>query len=1030
MPTYSAITTTPLSDALTLFINENVITNSSNSTRGTGTYLGDGWVLTAQHVIQNGSDYNTLAQPGQLTMSVSANGTSHTYTADMVSTEGSPASGPDIAMIHLAGASSGPLAMLPGVLKSAIYTGGSEAGQLVQLGGYGWYGQLGSTTLSEDASFHRAFNVVSSLSGDKANVPANASSRLVNDGYVLGIGQPGDSGSGLWMDNSTDSDTNLWDYYLIGALDTTSNGAAFGSNNQYARVSSHQSWILNTAYAAHNTVTWDISASSGIQEGNGTWDLSAANFGNGVNNFAWDNSTTQNANFGAHKGVAGTVTLGANVNVQNMMFNPAASGSYTIAGNGSFAITIANNGMITSHADAAINATIAGAGTINKVGPSMLAMGGSNSFVGTIALGVGATSGGNLNGALRITNGNAIAHITVYNSDNNTAYDIFQIDGSAGNVTAPNTAALVWNANFAGPAATAANVIENIGGDNVLNPTVTYQSGGIGYGILSDAGTLTFAGDLNANGTTGKTFYLRGPGNGAFTGLLTGSGAAINQTSTGMWTLNSANSFTGSVTIAGGILSTNRFGNGGAASGIGESSNAASSLILTGGTLRYTGSGASIDRLFTVGPGGGSIDASGTGSLVFNQVGGITSSDAIGHNGVTTTGSNIVTITSAGMTDLAAGMTVTGSGIPAATTITAINPDTGTIALSNNATISNTAGLSFGTVNRTLTLTGSNAAANALTPSLANSSTRGKLALTKAGSGEWVLNSANTYTGDTNISNGTLIIASTSSITSPNVNVTSGATLTVNGTLSTSTALTSNGFTSLAPITSGSSPHVRTLGVATLGASGTILFAPGASPANSNLLSIGSVNFAGTPTTPLGLLDMGNSDAIIRNTPVTDIAGEIASAYNNGSWNGSGIGSAMAQAIAADNSNLHKIALGYAAASDLNVGSFDGQAVSGSQVLVKYTWSGDANLDGVVNSLDLNALATNFGASNPLWDQGDFNYGGSVGIDDFNLLAMNFGQTAPLSSLPLGALVPEPASLALLALITCSLKRSRRVGGQ
>jgi fibronectin-binding autotransporter adhesin len=992
-------------------------------------------MLTAQHVVENNGDYNTLAPANTITMSVSANGVSHTYTADTVSTEGSPVGGPDIAMIHLAGASSGPLASLPGVLKSAIYTGGSETNQLVQVGGFGYYGQLGGSTLSMDASFHRAFNIVSSVSGDKANVPANQSSRLVSDGYVLGIGESGDSGSGLWMDGSTDSDTNLWDYFLVGALDTTSNGAAFGSNNQYARVSSHQGWILNTAYAAHNTVTWDISSDrAGIQEGNGTWDLSTANFGNGVNNFAWDNSVLQNANFGAHKGAAGIVTLGANVNVQNMMFNPAASGSYTIAGNGSFAITIANNGLLTSRADAAINATIAGTGTIVKVAPSMLSLGGSNSFVGTIALGVGATSGGNLNGALRITNGNAIAHITVFNSDNNAAYDTFQIDGTAGNVTVPNTAALVWNANNAGPAATAANVIENIGGDNLLNPAVTYQVGGTGYGILSDAGTLTFAGNLNANGTSGKTFYLRGPGNGAFTGLLTGTGAAINQTSTGTWTLNSANTFTGSVTLAGGILSTNRLtseGTGGTASGIGESSALASSLVLTGGTLRYTGGFVSIDRLFTVGPGGGSIDASGTGptssgAIVFNKIGSILSSDPIAHNGTTTSGSNIITVTSAGMIDLAVGMAITGSGIPAGTTITAINPDTGTIALSNTANLSNTAALAFGTVNRTLTLTGSNTAANTFTPSLANSSAGGKLALTKAGGGAWTLNSAHTYTGDTTVSAGTLLLAAGSSIVSPNVIVASSATLTVNGSLSTSTALTSNGFTNLAPITSGGSPHVRTLGVATLGANGTILFAPGATSANSNLLSIGSVNFAGTPTTPQGLLDLGNSDMIVNNTPVTDIAGEIASAYNSGSWNGNGLGSSSAQLNAA---SAHPTALGYAKASDLGVGSFDGQPVS-SQVLVKYTWSGDANLDGSVSLLDLNALATNFGAPTAQWDQGDFNYNGSVGIDDFNLLAMNFGQTPPTAGPALGAFVPEPASLALIMLASCSLKRSRRSRGQ
>jgi len=58
------------------------------------------------------------------------------------------------------------------------------------------------------------------------------------------------------------------------------------------------------------------------------------------------------------------------------------------------------------------------------------------------------------------------------------------------------------------------------------------------------------------------------------------------------------------------------------ASGIGSSTNAAANLVLGGGTLQYTGSGASTDRLFSIGTGaGGTIDASGTGAISFTQPG-------------------------------------------------------------------------------------------------------------------------------------------------------------------------------------------------------------------------------------------------------------------------------------------------------------------------------------------------------------------------------------------------------------------------
>jgi autotransporter-associated beta strand protein len=101
-----------------------------------------------------------------------------------------------------------------------------------------------------------------------------------------------------------------------------------------------------------------------------------------------------------------------------------------------------------------------------------------------------------------------------------------------------------------------------------------------------------------------------------------------------------------------------------------------------------------------------------------------------------------------------------------------------------------------------------------------------------------------------------------------------------------------------------------------------------------------------------------------------------------------------------------------------------------SNVLLRYTYFGDANLDGQVNTADFSALAAAFNSASGTWQTGDFNYDGVVNAIDFNLLASDFGLTPipgePLGGQSLGALVPEPASLSLVGLGAMALLGRRR----
>jgi hypothetical protein len=119
-------------------------------------------------------------------------------------------------------------------------------------------------------------------------------------------------------------------------------------------------------------------------------------------------------------------------------------------------------------------------------------------------------------------------------------------------------------------------------------------------------------------------------------------------------------------------------------------------------------------------------------------------------------------------------------------------------------------------------------------------------------------------------------------------------------------------------------------------------------------------------------------------------------------------------------------ALGYADNATLGRSTFGGLSVGTNSVLIGYTFAGDSNLDGKVNVLDFNALASNYGpTSGELWINGDFNYDGAVNTLDFTALSQNFNQSMSSPSAALGAVVPE-ATLGLFAAPLILLRRRHK----
>jgi MYXO-CTERM domain-containing protein len=120
--------------------------------------------------------------------------------------------------------------------------------------------------------------------------------------------------------------------------------------------------------------------------------------------------------------------------------------------------------------------------------------------------------------------------------------------------------------------------------------------------------------------------------------------------------------------------------------------------------------------------------------------------------------------------------------------------------------------------------------------------------------------------------------------------------------------------------------------------------------------------------------------------------------------------------------------LAIAESSDLGLTSFNGIVIDSTTVIAKYTYVGDANLDGQVDALDYERIDLAIGNSGVFGTaQGDLNYDGTVDALDYEQVDLNIGNGvgSPLASGPASVFIPEPAALAPLALAALAARRRR-----
>lgn len=302
--------------------------------------------------------------------------------------------------------------------------------------------------------------------------------------------------------------------------------------------------------------------------------------------------------------------------------------------------------------------------------------------------------------------------------------------------------------------------------------------------------------------------------------------------------------------------------------------------------------------------------------------------------------------------------------------------------------------------------------------------------VTKTGAGTLVFDAANSFTGPTTVSAGTLEVVDPDALGSSTVTVATGATLSVDPatTMRSPSVIVDGGTLSASTLAIDGSSGIASLAInaGTLSGSAAVSVDAGgelALPQDARV-SIGVGTLAVAEGSGGGLLDLGAGQVSVAAGGITaeTLVNDIVAGRNGGGWDGAaGITSSAAAASGGTR------AVGY-------VVNGDGSAI------ISFAAPGDTDLSGQVNVFDLIAIdsAGKFGSGQPAsWGQGDFNYDGVsnvfdlIGIDSSG--AYGAGGYFPASPSTAGiadvAAVPEPAECSLVlagAGLVWVLKRLRR----
>ncbi len=424
--------------------------------------------------------------------------------------------------------------------------------------------------------------------------------------------------------------------------------------------------------------------------------------------------------------------------------------------------------------------------------------------------------------------------------------------------------------------------------------------------------------------------------------------------------------------------------------------------VFQNNTVNYTVTGGDSSGL----TGTGSLLKTGTGQLTLQSSN--TFSGGINVSAGTLTGSvpgafgtGNLTINPTGTTGTAADAATVysnGSLSPSASVVVNTNSATaiGTLVLHGAApaiaTLSGNGTVQLANASGTVLTIGGTNASSAFSGTITDNAPG---SLVKTGTGNLALSGSNTYHGSTNVASGTLTVT----------------------------------------------------GINALPATTTLNIAPGASVVISNgssPMAITIANISGG-----GVVQLNNNAMVVHAGSLSAVNTMVAAGYANGTWNGtSGFVSSTA---AGDTTFL--TAIGTIINDDGNGNplygtngmirsTFDGATPVDGDILVKYTYYGDANLDGQVDSSDYARIDNGFLNKLTGWGNGDFNYDNVVNGSDYTLIdnafnmqgtslaaeiaAPNAAATSQIAGASAVVAVPEPTCLTFIAIGSAGLLRRRR----